>query len=288
MYIDTDEKMEQWMLNEGRNSIEVTALNPANGKEKKLDAADLKDLLKLLAELENLLRHMERKSLHLENFLEYQSEGKLPLYRVEKTAGDYEFFYNEKDWNSYRDEFVADQKKKFLEAKAEKKKAPTKSDSPVPETEVDLISEADEEAFEPNVQELWEMPKLEALSKKFKDMGLDLKWYEVVRDEKTKPLFRAKTSHNETDGYSLKDLLEMVRDAGRSGAQIQRYKGLGEMNPEQLWETTMDPKRRRLLQVKVVDAADTENAFTTLMGDKVEPRRQFIERHAKEVKNLDI
>ena len=132
------------------------------------------------------------------------------------------------------------------------------------------------------------MAKLEALSKKFKDMGLDLKWYEVMRDEKTKPLFRAKTAHTETDGYSLKDLLEMVRDAGRAGAQIQRYKGLGEMNPEQLWETTMDPKRRRLLQVKIVDVADTENAFVTLMGDKVEPRRLFIEKHAKEVKNLDI
>ena len=154
--------------------------------------------------------------------------------------------------------------------------------------EESALSEADEESLESDVQELWEMPKLDSLSKKFSEMGLDLKWYDVMRDEKTKPLFRAKTSHSETDGYSLKDLLEMVRDAGRAGAQIQRYKGLGEMNPEQLWETTMDPKRRRLLQVKIVDVADTESAFVTLMGDKVEPRRLFIEKHAKEVKNLDI
>ena len=297
MYVETEEKMEQWMLNEGRNSIEVTALNPANGKSKKLDADDLKDLLKLLAELETLIRHLGRKSLHLEDFLSYQAEGKLPLYRVEKTAGEYQFVYSDKEWKAYRDAHVAEQKAKLLAERAEKaKRAPVKPSAPVegtpaepaPVVEESTLSEADEESLEPDFQELWEMVKLEALSKKFSEMGLDLKWYEVMREEKTKPLFRAKTAHAETEGYSLKDLLEMVRDAGRSGAQIQRYKGLGEMNPEQLWETTMDPKRRRLLQVKVVDATDTEDAFVTLMGDKVEPRRLFIEKHAKEVKNLDI
>jgi DNA gyrase subunit B len=290
MYVDTEEKMEQWLLNEGRSSLEVTAVNPANGKSKKLDAEDLRDLLKLLAELEGLIRHIGRKSLHLEDFLEYQAAGKLPLYRVEKSAGEFEFFYNEKEWKIYRDAYVAEQRKKLMEVRAEKKKAPVK-DAAVPAegaVEESSLSDADVESLEPDVQELWEMAKLETLSKKFKDMGLDLKWYDVMRDEKTQPLFRAKTSHTEIDGYSLKDLLEMVRDAGRHGAQIQRYKGLGEMNPDQLWETTMDPKRRRLLQVKVVDAADTEDAFVTLMGDKVEPRRLFIEKHAKEVKNLDI
>jgi len=292
MYVDTEEKMEQWLLNEGRNTLEVTAVNPANGKSKKLDAEDLRDLLKLLAELESLIRHIGRKSMHLEDFLEYQTAGKLPLYRVEKGAGEYEFFYSDKEWKVYRDEYVAAQRQKLVDARNEKKKAPVKpAGAPVegePVAEESTLSEADEESLEPDHQELWEMAKLENLSKKFKDMGLDLKWYDVTRDEKTQPLFRAKTSHNEIDGYSLKDLLELVRDAGRHGAQIQRYKGLGEMNPDQLWETTMDPKRRRLLQVKVVDAADTEDAFVTLMGDKVEPRRLFIEKHAKEVKNLDI
>ncbi len=292
MYVDTEEKMEQWLLNEGRGALEVTAVNPANGKSKKLDADDLRDLLKLLAELESLIRHIGRKSLHLEDFLEYQAAGKLPLYRVERNAGEYEFFYSDKEWKAYRDAHVAAQKKKLVEERAEKKapaakNVPASAEGEVAAAESEL-SEADEESLEPDVQELWEMAKLENLSKKFKDMGLDLKWYEVMRDEKTKPLFRAKTAHSEVDGYSLKDLLEMVRDAGRHGAQIQRYKGLGEMNPEQLWETTMDPKRRRLLQVKIADAADTEGAFVTLMGDKVEPRRLFIEKHAKEVKNLDI
>ena len=83
-------------------------------------------------------------------------------------------------------------------------------------------------------------------------------------------------------------LLDAILDAGRKGIAIQRYKGLGEMNPGQLWETTLDPNVRSLLQVKVAHVEDAEEVFSTLMGDVVEPRRDFIQANALKVANLDV
>ncbi len=88
--------------------------------------------------------------------------------------------------------------------------------------------------------------------------------------------------------YDLDNLYETIWEAGIQGVEIQRYKGLGEMNPEQLWETTMNPKTRRLMQVTLEDAALADEVFSILMGDKVEPRKEFIMKYAKEVKNLDV
>ncbi|HLD75014.1 MAG TPA: DNA topoisomerase (ATP-hydrolyzing) subunit B [Bdellovibrionota bacterium] len=120
-----------------------------------------------------------------------------------------------------------------------------------------------------------EFKELQALLSQFESLGEPV--WKIVQKDKT-----------EIEANTARELVEQVLSIGKSGVTIQRYKGLGEMNPEQLWETTMDPAVRTLLQVKVEDAVEADDMFTTLMGDQVEPRRKFIEDNALHVRNLDV
>jgi len=126
--------------------------------------------------------------------------------------------------------------------------------------------------------ELWSSPEF----REWRELGWRLQ--EALGD----PPYRLEKDGNSQEASSRLELLDKVMRIARSGAVIQRYKGLGEMNPEQLWETTMNPETRSLLQVTIEDAVGAEEIFSTLMGENVEERRLFIQRHALEVRNLDV
>ncbi len=102
------------------------------------------------------------------------------------------------------------------------------------------------------------------------------------------PLYRVKKGKKEIYVYSDEELEKVLNKLGRNSVTVQRYKGLGEMNPEQLWETTMNPEKRTLMKVTLEDAVEADRIFSILMGEKVEPRREFIQKHAKEVRVLDV
>ena len=101
-------------------------------------------------------------------------------------------------------------------------------------------------------------------------------------------MFKVKKGKQQWYVYKEEELFKKIKEIGKENVNLQRYKGLGEMNPDQLWDTTLDPDTRILKKVTIEDAVAADEIFTILMGDQVEPRRKFIEDHAKEVKNLDV
>lgn len=270
-YVDTVDEMEKWLLDQAMDTVEV--LRMKNDKEgEKVDAIKLRGILKDLLEFESLKKKLRKKGMSWEQFVKSLDEKKLPLYMIPDGKGGQTYIYSEKEWKETKASYVERRKVEL----AEEAKAAGESADDL--TEEDLLSE---------VKEFSEIPKLQVVLKKFEEVGFDVT-LEANAILSAKPLYRVKSKDGDKDVKTVEELVESIKEVGKIGASIQRYKGLGEMNPEQLWETTMDPVHRRLLQVKLDDVVAAESIFSTLMGDKVEPRRVFIETHALDVQNLDV
>jgi len=266
MYLHTEDQLDKFLFAEGMNGIEFFTLK--NGKQSEpYEPKIFSQIIQNLNELDNLAKKLEKKSVTWKDFTEMRAAGKLPLYRVDNPeAGKPRYIFNDKEWKEFKNDFL---KKKEADMKAS-------GELPLEVTDIELGS---------MYKDLWELPRMEALAKKLETAGIDLSTFGAKLD---KPKFRLLDAGDIHEIFTSRELIEKVRDFGRKGASIQRYKGLGEMNPEQLWETTMDPVKRKFLQVRLEDAVEADKIFTTLMGDKVEPRRLFIESHAQDVRNLDI
>ncbi len=269
-YIDKEENLDAHLMELGLQG--TSAVVTGNGSQRELTGTQFRDLINRLYELESLERVLLKKNIELDDFLNLRdrSKGGLPLYQVE-IDGEIQYFYSEKDYSKMMETFEEDQTPLLDQISPEK--------------------EAEETKSEVRVTELLEAEEIEQLLRKLEKSDLPVT---LLRDkgngslEERRPLFIAKSDDQETPCYSLLGLLEAVKKAGRKGLYIQRYKGLGEMNADQLWETTMNPEKRVLMQVTLDDLAQAEEIFTILMGDSVEPRRDFIQEHAPQVRFLDI
>jgi len=279
-YIQTEEQMEEILLELG---TEGTTLVKTKGK-KELSSKQLHELLGGLTAIEKYSRAIERKGVKLQKYISLRQPKtkKLPVFMA-RVEGDTQFLYNDKELAR----LIKEREKalgKDLEIHEETDKAAPSSN------DVDVVEffEAEEiEAALARIEKLGLVPEEDYEQLEQEPIQPTRKAKKAVAKEQ-KPLFKLKADGETVPIFTLKELLVRIKEKAKKGMMIQRYKGLGEMNPEQLWETTMDPAQRTLLNVAVEDAVKADEMFTVLMGDAVEPRREFIEKHAKEVTNLDI
>lgn len=268
-YIQTEMQMSSMLLELGSEGLKL-----ARTKEKRTYTdAQLKDILANLVELEDLTGGLGKKGVNIAKYLisRHPKTKKLPIFRV-KVDGKDQFLYNDSELAKFVKE-EEEEAGEDVEIKEENKAGSNGKG-------VDLL-------------EIYESEEIEKCLAKLEKLDLSASEYiyqqvEEKPKEKQKAPFKMTSEEDELEFNSLKDILENVRDRGKKGMSIQRYKGLGEMNPQQLWETTMDPEKRTLLKVTMEDAVEAEEMFTILMGDAVEPRREFIEKHAPEVRFLDV
>lgn len=148
------------------------------------------------------------------------------------------------------------------------------------------------------LREMHEVAELERIFTQLSAAGVHIEDWSLLQEESvtgerlpTRFCWKATPEKGEpilTECPNVAGILRSLHECGRRGIEIKRFKGLGEMDAEQLWDTTMDPSRRALLRVTIEAAAEASNLFTVLMGENVEQRRSYIERHALDVKNLDV
>ena len=287
-YLDKDEDKDNYLLEIG---IENTIVNyKFNGTDVSIEKTNLKQMVDCLVQLHSLGKTIARKGLYLKEYLAMRDpeSGRFPRFQI-KVGKEIKYAFDEKELAKYETEVDA---LKALEPKPEVKevKKEPKIQTDIFESDVDLTAEVEEdEVIEYDSVEFPESKDIYENVKKIEKMGIDIKLYDMDHFEKTEaPRFTVEDKQRKVILHSLIEVLEAIKNIGSKGITIQRYKGLGEMNSEQLWETTMNPKTRRLLKVILEDDTDADNIFTVLMGDQVEPRRLFIQKHSPEVKNLDV
>jgi len=268
-YVQTEEEMKTQLLDAGLNDA---VFEPGDGRT--IRGKEMEHLCRTLAALEESLLALERRgvSLRAHALRRDPASGRLPVYHV--------FLGQQEHWFTAReklDEFVAAQEQEVGE-------------------ELDLSDNGNGEGGEVaeprgklHIVELHEVRSINNQLAALRGMGFEID--SLIPQERTgveEPRYRLRRGELTTGLEDLRGLLAAIRAAGEKGLQVTRFKGLGEMNAEELRQTTLDPANRTLLQVKMDDASAADDLFRILMGDKVEPRREFIEKHALEARNLDV
>lgn len=268
-YIHSEKEMDEYLLELGMSDLHARL----PGKEELISNEEFSSLMETLLEVEAFIFRLERKGISFREFLAARnSQGILPRFQINLLEGA-QFAYSSDQFEALK---VADE-----EAQRRRHEATLAA---IPQEEIT----AEMRNFVPkrlHFIELYEEDYFNGLCQKIAQFNLELQDYLIADGEK---IILVEDGHKEHAFSVLREVVDFIRNNGRKGIEIQRYKGLGEMNADQLWETTMDPLKRTLIKVTLPDLIAADHMFTMLMGEDVPPRRAFIEQHALSVKNLDI
>jgi DNA gyrase subunit B len=267
-YVQTEESMNAMLVELGLDGVAVKTLK----KKSKLTDKEIKELVELAQALEDLEMALFQRGIPFQRYLESSDKKKgFPnhLARVFETEIE-TFLYSDDELADFAKQFEKDKKKAAKGAGEETEEASAEAETPLVQP------------FE--VIEILEAKEFEKLENRLAKFDLSLEDYHGGETEALEYDSGRKTERL----VSLAVFLQRIKENGRHGMAIQRYKGLGEMNPGQLWETTMNPGSRTVKKVDLEDVVAADEMCSVLMGDQVEPRRKFIESNARMVKNLDV
>ncbi|MFM9069025.1 MAG: toprim domain-containing protein, partial [Planctomycetota bacterium] len=284
-YVQTDEEMKSQLMERG---LADAVFDPGDGRQ--ISGEQMTRLSKALATMEDALVALEKRGVSLRSHARRMDGGdRLPVFHVFLGRKEYWFATRaELDEFLAREEQAAGRELTVTDDQA----APASTDKP---TTGDAASDAASAAapvpaaIQLHITELHEVRTINAGLKEMRELGFDIQ--ALIPQERTgveTPRYVLRRADNEVALNDLRGLPTAIRDLGQKGWSVTRFKGLGEMNAEELRETTLDPANRTLVQVSMRDAGAADDMFRVLMGDKVEPRREFIEKHALDVRNLDV
>ena len=272
-YVQTEERMKSQLLEKGLGDSVL-----ASGDGAEVSGSKMEHMCRVIASMEDALLVMERRGISLKNHSLRQDPetGRLPVYQVFLGRSEY-WFSSRKELDDFLKE-----NEQTTGQEASVKDKPT--DQPANgETNNGKMSSG------LHITEFYEVRTINSGLAELREHGFEID--ALIPQDRTgieEPRYVLRRGENEIALEDLRGLLPAVRSAGEKGLHVTRFKGLGEMNAEELRETTLDPENRTLLQVTMEDAGAADEMFRVLMGDKVEPRREFIEKHALEVRNLDV
>ena len=295
-YVLNERAMRDKLTELGIEGAELIVRDPDTGKEsRRIGGEELKQVCSLLGELQEAVKIVERRGIDFADYLAKRDQnGNLPMYRV-ILDGEERFFHKVDDRDMYlREAGIVVEEEPVEGATGVQGQEGTAAVAPAPAPAPAAKAEDDEswERLSLNM-EMHEAKDLEALFRRLNDVGLSIDDYYLVQEEsvsgeKLQTRYALANEGRVTDIAGVAQILPQIHAIGKQGMEVKRFKGLGEMNAEELWETTMDPSQRKMLRVSLEEAGEAERLFSVLMGEDVERRRQYIEEHALEVKNLDV